>query len=104
MYIYNIRNNRPRVRKCRRRRVDNKLPKLHFAKLSSICMKLLVSDQCAHMLTAHRFLYNYTILLYNISTERTTNRILFFHSVHNNITYYITQEETYENIFCFRSL
>lgn len=47
-----------RVRKRRRRRrrrirVDNKLLKLHFAGVSSICMKLLVSDQCTHKLTAH---------------------------------------------------
>lgn len=31
--------------------VDNKLPKLRFSGISSICMKLLVSDQCAHMMT-----------------------------------------------------
>lgn len=69
MYIINsttVTNNRTCVSRAemsrsRRRRVDNKLlPKLHFAGVSSICMKLLVSDQCAHNLTAHCF---YLILL-----------------------------------------
>lgn len=46
-----------RKRRRRSRRVDNKLPKLHSVRLSSICMKLLVSDRCAHMLTAHLFFF-----------------------------------------------